>query len=215
MYYIVFLIIAVLVIVLDQITKAIVVDKIPLGESVEVIDGVFRFTHIQNRGAAFGMLKDQRWIFLILSTLAIIAIIVFVIKKKPRNKLLLTALSLIVGGGIGNMIDRTYLGYVVDFLDFCAFPSLWKWIFNVADSAACIGAALLFLYLICDTVKSTKTEKKLAAAANADVISSDTAENSADNASKKAVESTSEGKAEDSADNSTEKSAVKKDNEEQ
>lgn len=165
MFYLICILIAAAVVLADFFTKAAVVADIPLGESVNLIDGVFRFTHIQNRGAAFGMLADARWVFLILSTAAIVAIVAFVVWKRPKNKLLLISLSLIVGGGIGNMIDRIRLGYVVDFLDFCAFPSLWKWIFNVADAAACIGAGLLFLYLILDTVKASKEEKAAKAAA--------------------------------------------------
>lgn len=159
MLYFICILIAAAVVLADFFTKAAVVAHIPLGESVNLIDGVFRFTYIQNRGAAFGMLSDARWVFLILSTVAIVAIVAFVAWKRPKNKLMLMSLSLIVGGGIGNMIDRVRLGYVVDFLDFCAFPSLWKWIFNVADAAACIGAGLLFLYLILDTVKTSKEEK--------------------------------------------------------
>ena len=159
MLYVICILIAIAVVLADFFTKAAVVANIPLGESVNLIDGVFRFTYIQNRGAAFGMLADARWVFLILSTVAIVAIVGYVAWKRPKNKLLLVALSLIVGGGIGNMIDRVRLGYVVDFLDFCAFPSLWKWIFNVADAAACIGAGLLFLYLVLDMVRASKAEK--------------------------------------------------------
>ena len=73
----------------------------------------------------------------------------------------MVSLGLIAGGGIGNMIDRVYLGYVVDFLDFCAFPKLWMWIFNVADACVCIGAGMLALWMILDTIKEEK-EKKLA-----------------------------------------------------
>lgn len=71
----------------------------------------------------------------------------------------MTSLTLIVAGGIGNMIDRVRLGYVIDFLDFCAFPKLWKWIFNVADSCVVIGSGLLFLYLILDLIKANRESK--------------------------------------------------------
>ena len=145
---------------LDQISKYIVVANLALHESIDVIPGVFRFTYIQNRGAAFGSLDNARWVFMILSTAMIIAILVYMFWKKPQNKLLLSSLTLIVGGGIGNMIDRIFLGYVIDFLDFCAFPNLWKWIFNVADACVCIGAGLLLLYMILDMVKEAKLEKK-------------------------------------------------------
>ena len=129
---------------LDQLTKYLVVANMGLHESIAVIPGVFNFTYIQNDGAAFGMLDDQRWIFLVLSTVAIIGILGFMFWKKPQDKLLLASLILIVSGGIGNMIDRIALGYVIDFIDFCAFPELWKWVFNVADSFVCIGAGLKF-----------------------------------------------------------------------
>jgi signal peptidase II len=144
----------------DQITKYLVVANMELYESIDVIPGVFRFTYIQNRGAAFGSLDEHRWIFMVLSTVAIVAIIAFLFWKKPQSKLLLASLILITGGGIGNMIDRVYLGYVIDFLDFCAFPQIRMWVFNVADSFVCIGAGMLALWLILDTLKEMKKEKE-------------------------------------------------------
>ena len=97
---------------------------------------------------------------MVLSTVAIVAIIAFLFWKKPQSKLLLASLILITGGGIGNMIDRVYLGYVIDFLDFCAFPQIWMWVFNVADSFVCIGAGMLALWMILDTLKEMKKEKE-------------------------------------------------------
>ena len=146
-------------VILDQVTKYIVVANMALGESVEFIPGIFRFTYIQNDGAAFGSLDNARWIFMIASTVAIIAILVYLFWKRPQNKLLLSALTLICSGGVGNMIDRVFLGYVVDFFDFCAFPKLWKWVFNVADVFVCVGAGLLALWLILDIIKDYKAEK--------------------------------------------------------
>ena len=148
-------------VVLDQVSKLLVVANMSLGQSVDVIPGIFRFTYIHNYGAAFGSMANSRWIFMILSTVAIIAILVYIFWKKPQDKLLLASLGLIAGGGIGNMIDRVCLGYVVDFLDFCAFPKLWMWIFNVADACVCIGAGMLALWMILDTIKEEK-KKKLA-----------------------------------------------------
>ena len=146
-------------VVLDQITKYLVVANMGLYESIQVIPGVFNFTYTQNDGMAFGMLDDKRWIFMVLSTVAIVAILAYMFWKKPQNKLLLASLILITGGGIGNMIDRVRLGYVIDFLDFCALGDLWVWIFNVADSCVCIGACMLALWMILDTVKEMKKEK--------------------------------------------------------
>lgn len=144
---------------LDQISKYLVVINMELYESIDVIPGIFRFTYIQNRGAAFGSMADNRWLFMVLSTVAIVAILVYLFWKRPSNKLVLASITLIVSGGIGNMIDRISLGYVIDFLDFCAFPNLWMWVFNVADAFVCIGAGLLALWMILDTVREYKAEK--------------------------------------------------------
>ena len=144
---------------LDQLTKYLVVSNMALHESIDIIPGVFRFTYIQNDGAAFGSLDNARWVFMILSTVAIIGILAYMFWKKPQNKLMLAALTLIVSGGIGNMIDRIALGYVIDFLDFCAFPKIWMWVFNVADSFVCIGAGLLILWLVLDMIRDYMTEK--------------------------------------------------------
>ena len=146
-------------VVLDQVSKWLVVANMELGQSINVIPGIFRFTYIHNYGAAFGSMANARWIFMILSTLAIIAILVYIFWKKPASKLLRAALILVVGGGVGNMIDRVCLGYVVDFLDFCAFPNLWMWIFNVADAFVCIGAGMLALWMILDMIKDEKAKK--------------------------------------------------------
>ena len=148
----------------DQLSKYLVVANMGLHESVDIIPGVLRFTYIHNDGAAFGSMDEHRWIFMVLSSAAIIGILVFLFWKKPQDKLLLSSLILITGGGIGNMIDRIALGYVIDFIDFCAFPKIWMWIFNIADSCVCIGAGLLALWLILDTVKEMKAEKAKKAA---------------------------------------------------
>lgn len=151
---------------LDQISKYLVVINMELYESIDIIPGVFRFTYIQNRGAAFGSMANNRWLFMVLSCVAIVAILVYLFWKKPSNKLLLSSIILIVSGGIGNMIDRVCLGYVIDFLDFCAFPSIWMWVFNVADAFVCIGAGLLALWMILDTIREYKAEKAAKLSAN-------------------------------------------------
>ena len=149
---------------LDQLSKYLVVANMGLHESVDIIPGVLRFTYIQNDGAAFGSMDEHRWVFMVLSTVAIIGILVYLFWKKPQDKLLLSSLILITGGGVGNMIDRVALGYVIDFIDFCAFPKIWMWVFNIADSCVCIGAGLLALWLILDIVREVKAEKAKKAA---------------------------------------------------
>ena len=153
------IIIMVAAVLCDQLTKQLVVRFLDRGTPFDIIPGVFRFSYVENRGAAFGMLDEHRWVFMIISTLAIVGIIVYMVKFIPDNLLLKIGLSLIVGGGIGNMIDRVALGYVVDFLDFCAFPELWMWVFNVADACVCVGAGIVALYLLLDIVKEAKKEK--------------------------------------------------------
>ena len=153
------------VIVLDQGTKWLVMKNMELYESIDVIPGVFRFTYIRNDGAALGMLSDYRWIFLVLSVIGIAAVIFYLVKFRPKKKMMWIPLAMIAGGGIGNMIDRLFYGTpfgngtVVDFLDFYFLPRIWKWIFNIADVFVCIGAAFLFIYLLGDIIQEYRVEK--------------------------------------------------------
>ena len=128
----------------DQLTKLAAVRLLKPG-SVTALPGVLDFTYVENRGAAFGILADHRWVFLVLSVAAIAAIFAYIIISKPRSRLLLISLGLIAGGGIGNMIDRVRLGYVVDFID-VTFVKFY--VFNIADSCVCVGCALLILWMI-------------------------------------------------------------------
>ena len=139
--------IAIAVIAIDLISKFLAVRFIkPIG-SVSVIDGILDFTYVENRGMAFGALQDARWIFISVSLIVICIISLMIWKYHSRSKTFDLTLGLILGGGIGNMIDRIVLGYVVDFVDFCAFD-FWKWVFNIADAAICVGTALLIVYLL-------------------------------------------------------------------
>ena len=128
------------------------------GDSVPILDGVLHFTYLENPGMSFGLLQDRRWIFMTVSTIAILAIFVYLCTLKGKNTLLRTSLSLIVGGGLGNMFDRVLLGYVVDFIDVRVFGNLWRWIFNIADAAVCVGAALLGIACITEYKKEKKKE---------------------------------------------------------
>lgn len=151
------------IIFLDQITKWLTVINLDLGESFPLIENVFHFTYVQNRGAAFGILKDQRWVFLIISTVAIVAMFIMLWKSRKDSKLLCVAISMIIGGGIGNMIDRCLLGYVIDFLDFTLINFA---VFNVADSFVCIGVGLFILELIFEMKKEIQNGKNNAEADN-------------------------------------------------
>lgn len=142
-------------ILLDQASKLIVLGFLDRNEPFVLIDEVLRFTYVENDGMAFGLLGEHRWVFMLLSTLGIAFMLVYLWKFRPTSKLACIALSLIIGGGIGNMIDRVRLGYVIDFIDFYAFD-FWMWVFNIADSCVCVGAALLILYLLIDIVNDSK-----------------------------------------------------------
>ena len=96
------------VVLLDQLTKQIVLRTLEVGQSVDLIPGVFRFTHVKNPGAAFGMLQDNRWIFIVLSLVAVAAITFYLVKYRPKNPWMYVPLTMIAGGGIGNMIDRLF-----------------------------------------------------------------------------------------------------------
>ena len=149
---------------LDQLTKWLAVTLLQGNPSVPIIPEVFQLTYLENPGAAFGMLQNNRWVFLIISTIGILAVLFYLLIKRPTSKLLCLSLSFIVGGGIGNMIDRVLLGYVVDFFDFCLINFA---IFNVADSFVCVGAGILALWVILDTVAEEKRLKAEKAAKEA------------------------------------------------
>jgi len=133
-------------IILDQWTKLLAVkDLMPIGSTV-LLDGVLGLRYVENTGAAFGMLKGQRWFFIVLSTVAIIAISIYLVKcRKTIPPLLGVSLAMIVGGGIGNQIDRIANGYVVDFLEFLFVDFA---IFNVADCFVTVGAFLIVIDLL-------------------------------------------------------------------
>lgn len=150
-------IIAVFAIIADQLTKYLVVENFELYEAKDFIPHVMSLKYTQNRGAAFSMLSDNRWVFMVLSFLSMAIIIYLLIKEYRRHTLLNVSLAMVLGGGIGNMIDRIRLEYVVDFfrLDFVDFA-----IFNVADCFITVGAVLLGVYVV---FFEPKVEKRLRA----------------------------------------------------
>ena len=166
LYLILWAAIAAVIVIADQLTKYLVIQHIPEGESIPVIEGVLHLTHIKNDGAIFGWFDDTRWLFMVLSTVGIIVMIgmlVYWVKKEPKDKLMQVILTLLISGGIGNMIDRCSLGVVTDFIDFCAFPKLWMYIFNVADCAVTIGGGLMILWLIVSLIAELRKKKADAA----------------------------------------------------
>lgn len=138
-------IIAVGIVILDQVTKWLTVQYVKPVGSVPVIQDVFHFTYVENRGAAWGILQNARWIFVGITAIVCIAIVVFLIREKNISSLLRVSLSVILGGAVGNMIDRIFLGYVVDMIHVkCInYP-----VFNIADSATVVGTILLAWYIL-------------------------------------------------------------------
>lgn len=139
------------ILVIDQVTKTIVVQRISLFGSYKIIPGFFNITFIQNRGAIFGFFSRSGsqlvYVILTLTSLVALALVVYYFfKTPPDEKLMKISLSLILGGALGNLADRIFRGYVVDFMDF--YIKKWHWpSFNVADSCITIGAILLiFLF---------------------------------------------------------------------
>jgi signal peptidase II len=136
--------IALVVLGVDQWSKWLIVHKMKLYESIPVIDGFFYITSHRNRGAAFGILQNQQWLFILVTLIVVVALIYYLWKYSRESALLSWSFALVLGGAIGNLLDRVRLGEVVDFFHFI-FGTYHYPIFNVADSAIVIGVGLLLL----------------------------------------------------------------------
>jgi signal peptidase II len=137
-----------LVLILDQASKLAIDTSMQLYESIPLIPGFFDLTYARNTGAAFSLLAQaggwQRWLFAGLAVVMSTVIAVWLFKLQKHETLMAMALSLILGGAIGNLIDRVAYGYVIDFLHF--YYHNWHYpAFNIADSAICIGVGLMLL----------------------------------------------------------------------
>ena len=146
------------IVILDQWTKALTVTKIPLYWEVPVVDGLFHFTYVQNTGAAFSSFQGQQWLFALIFAVFTV-LLLWELKKKsmgfqPFDRWCIAA---IWAGGLGNMIDRVRLGYVVDMIEveFLTFP-----VFNVADCFITCGCAALMISLLLFNKEFWKDEKK-------------------------------------------------------
>ncbi|MET3559230.1 signal peptidase II [Streptococcus rupicaprae] len=134
-----------LLIALDQWVKFYVLETIALGETKSFIPSILSLTYLQNYGAAFSILQNQQWFFILVTVVIMVTAIRYLIKHRDDSWLLVLSLVLIISGGLGNFIDRLRLGYVVDmfqteFMDFA--------VFNVADSYLTVGVVLLFSYMM-------------------------------------------------------------------
>jgi signal peptidase II len=155
------LLIAVMVVLLDRITKLAVARNISLHDSVQIIPDFFRLTHVENRGAAFGLFADSPsewkiWMLVLFSVVALIVVSTLLWRNSHSMTTTGVGLSLILGGAIGNLWDRLISGRVVDFLLFYIGQYQWP-AFNVADSAIVVGAGLLVIEILFAKAPAEKT----------------------------------------------------------
>ena len=146
------------ILIADQLVKYLVAANFELFYTTPIIKGLLEFCYLRNDGAAMGMLSGNRVFLIALPAVMIIAILFFEFSGKIKSPFLMWALSFVVGGGIGNLIDRIRFGYVVDFIRFPV--SFFNYSFNIADCAVTIGAAMMIIYLIIDIFRSNKSDKK-------------------------------------------------------
>lgn len=140
-----YIIIAAILIVADQVVKFLVRANIPLGESVPFIPHILSLTYVENTGAAFSILRDHTWLLTVVSAVVVVVVGYLVVKKFILGRWGLTSATLIMAGGVGNLIDRTVLGSVTDMFqtEFMEFA-----VFNVADCCITIGVFMLAIYLL-------------------------------------------------------------------
>ena len=142
-------------VVIDQVIKYFIVQGLAPNGSVSVINGLFSLTYVENRGVAFGMFQNHVWVFTIITGVFIGAFIWLIVSKKFAGKLFWTSAALMIGGGIGNLIDRIFRGFVVDYLSLSFFPPVC----NFADYCITAGAVLLVIMLLLMTGKDVKGSK--------------------------------------------------------
>ena len=143
--FIISLIIAAVSVVIDQLIKYIVNSSIGLGESLDFIPHVLSLTHIRNQGAAWSIMEGKTWFLVIMPIIVIVAALVFMYINRNGSKLMLVSLALVLGGGVGNLIDRVRMHEVIDYLkcELFNFP-----IFNFADICVVVGSAMFCIYMI-------------------------------------------------------------------
>ncbi len=151
------LMIGAVIAIVDQIIKYFVSTYLQPVGTINVIGNLFKLTYVENRGVAFGMFTDMRWVFVVLTSAMISLIIVYMFKKRPTGKFFYITSGLIIGGGIGNLIDRIFYGYVIDYLSLSFFPPVC----NFADYCITAGTFMLVIYLLFFS-DMTKDEKRIA-----------------------------------------------------
>lgn len=146
-------------VILDQITKIIAVSDLKGQGEKQFIPYIFDLIYVENRGAAWGMFADHRWVFMSISTIAVILMSAALFAYAKEHKMFCISLAAVISGGVGNMIDRVVNGYVVDFLQFSFYPDFP--VFNVADIFVTVGCICLAVYMIFFDKTIFREEKKL------------------------------------------------------
>nr|EEK66219.1 Lipoprotein signal peptidase [Bacillus wiedmannii] len=149
----IYYVIALFVIAIDQISKWLIVKNMELGTSIPLIDNVLYITSHRNRGAAWGILENKMWFFYIITVVFVVFIVIYMQKYAKTDKLLGISLGLILGGAIGNFIDRVFRQEVVDFIHVYIFSYNYP-VFNIADSALCIGVVLIIIQTLLEGKKT-------------------------------------------------------------
>jgi signal peptidase II len=149
----IYYVIALFVIAIDQISKWLIVKNMELGTSIPIIDNVLYITSHRNRGAAWGILENKMWFFYIITVVFVVFIVFYMKKYAKTDKLLGISLGLILGGAIGNFIDRVFRQEVVDFIHVYIFSYNYP-VFNIADSALCIGVVLIIIQTLLEGKKT-------------------------------------------------------------
>ncbi|MEI5906101.1 signal peptidase II [Bacillus spongiae] len=144
--FVLYYVIALFVVLLDQFTKWLIVQRVNLGEQIKVIEDVLYITSHRNKGAAWGILEGQMWFFYIVTVIVVAGIVYFLQKEAKGKRLYSISLAFILGGAIGNFIDRVFRGSVVDFINTYIFTYDFP-IFNIADAALTIGVVLLIIVM--------------------------------------------------------------------
>lgn len=131
--------------ILDQAAKFFAAGLLQSVDTYPLWNEVFHLTYVENKGAGWGMFSDHTWLLTVATIIVIVAAVSYVVVKRPKDQLFLTAFTFMIGGAVGNLVDRVRQGFVIDFLDFTLidFP-----VFNIADCFITVGAAIFVIYVI-------------------------------------------------------------------
>jgi len=142
-----------LITILDQAAKFFAAGLLQSVKTLPLWENVFHFTYVENPGAGWGIFSDHTWLLTVVTFVVIVAAVTYMVVKRPTNRLLVTGVTFMIGGAVGNLIDRVRLGYVIDFFDFTLidFP-----VFNIADCFITVGAIIFVIYVIFFSDKKEK-----------------------------------------------------------